>query len=107
MSKDEQTERLYLENGIKDILVDLKDIYYRYHAGGWVENKPYIWISSGIRPDGINRYKFEFDIIEDIVERVESFLQSSGYDTSRVIRTSSHSGRQMDVSIYFTEKSNN
>lgn len=107
MSKDEQTERLYLENGIKDILIDLKDIYYRYHTGGWIENKPYVWISSGTIPGSVNRYKFEFNVIEELVERVESFLQSSGYDTNRVIRTSSYSGRQMDVCVYFTEKSNN
>ncbi len=103
MSPEDKSERKYLEGGIKEILNDLDRAYYTHHTGGWVSNKPYVWISSALKgPDlGIHKYPFKFEDIREEVENIESFLDSSGYDTKRQFAGGEKPNQMW---IFFTEK---
>ena len=70
---------------IDDIFIDLKDIGYRIHTGGWIRSSehPYIWIANKTDKTG-SRLQMDWVIIEDYVERAKNYLEINGFEYSEV-----------------------
>lgn len=98
------TIRKELESYINDILLELVDLGYRPQIGGFIkiksgeQNNPYIWIKNQRR---LTHDEF-WNEIEDVVDRIKSYLESEGFSIDiRILEL-----KYEEVYIYFDKNSN-
>jgi hypothetical protein len=78
-----------ITNYIEDILVDIKkDTFsdfadggkYVSHISGWIDGKPYVWISGAEKRSGFSRVNVDLNEVKDTIDTIKSYLESNGFN---------------------------
>ncbi len=73
---------------VEDILVDIKkDTFsdfadggkYVSHTAGWIDGKPYVWISGAEKRSGLSRVNVDLNDVKDAIDTIKSYLESNGF----------------------------
>ena len=98
-----------LEEDLRFILIDLEDLGYRPHIGGFIKNKshkegekyfPYVWIAnnkSGYRP-------IDWDEVNPIIDKLKSYLEYEGFEVYTKILNKGKSREQIYIYFNLEEK---
>lgn len=96
-----------LESDLNDILLEVRDLGYRYHLGGFVKNErcPYVWIRNNNKVDSnmvLMFKKTEWLKIKDTIDRVIDYLELEGFKTKLDVLRKGENNEQ--IYIYFEKK---